>query len=120
MVAVLILYLVIQNLEAYVITPTIMANQVSLLPAMTLAAQLIFARFFGFLGLLLALPLAVIAKTFIQEILIKDILDQWRGTNQRTITERRIPEDLPPNADSGTNPFSLPPETDLYHDREHD
>jgi predicted PurR-regulated permease PerM len=76
-VAVIILYLVIQNLEAYLITPTIMANQVSLLPAMTLAAQLVFARFFGFLGLLLALPLAVIAKTLIQEILIRDILDRW-------------------------------------------
>ncbi len=118
-IAVIILYIVIQNLEAYLITPTIMANQVSLLPAMTLAAQLIFARFFGFLGLLLALPLAVIAKTFIQEILIKDILDQWRGTNHRITSEHRTPEDLPPNA-GGKNPFSLPPETNLYHDPDHD
>lgn len=82
-IAVIVLYIVIQNLEAYLITPTIMANQVSLLPAMTLAAQLVFARFFGFLGLLLALPLAVIAKTFIQEILIKDVLDQWRSPSER-------------------------------------
>lgn len=118
-IAVLILYIVIQNLESYVITPTIMANQVSLLPAMTLAAQLIFARFFGFLGLLLALPLAVIAKTFIQEILIKDILDQWRGSNSRTGNERRTPEDLPSHSGSN-NPFSLPPETNLYHDHDHD
>lgn len=111
-VAVLILYIVIQNLESYLITPTIMANQVSLLPAMTLAAQLIFARFFGFLGLLLALPLAVIAKTFIQEILIRDILDQWRAPNgrgdgikegHRSLTELE-------------NPFKLPPGDDLYHD----
>lgn len=118
-VAVVILYIVIQNLESYVITPTIMANQVSLLPAMTLAAQLIFARFFGFLGLLLALPLAVIAKTFIQEILIKDILDQWRGPNSRTGNDRRPPEDLPPHS-GNNNPFSLPPETNLYHDHDHD
>jgi predicted PurR-regulated permease PerM len=118
-IAVLILYIVIQNLEAYLITPTIMANQVSLLPAMTLAAQLIFARFFGFLGLLLALPLAVIAKTFIQEILIKDILDQWRGANHRISSERRTQEDLPPQA-GGQNPFSLPPETNLYHEADHD
>jgi predicted PurR-regulated permease PerM len=116
-IAVVILYIVIQNLESYVITPTIMANQVSLLPAMTLAAQLIFARFFGFLGLLLALPLAVIAKTFIQEILIKDILDQWRGPNHRN--EHRSQDDVPPNA-GGKNPFALPPEANLYHDHEHD
>lgn len=118
-IAVVILYIVIQNLEAYLITPTIMANQVSLLPAMTLAAQLVFARFFGFLGLLLALPLAVIAKTFIQEILIKDILDQWRGPSHRSASEHRAQEDALPNA-GGNNPFSLPPETNLYHDHEHD
>jgi predicted PurR-regulated permease PerM len=80
-VAVVILYIVIQNLESYWITPTVMANQVSLLPAMTLAAQLVFASLFGFMGLLLALPMAVIAKTLIQEILVKDILNQWN--NQR-------------------------------------
>lgn len=81
-VAVIILYVVIQNLESYLITPTVMANQVSLLPAMTLAAQIIFANFFGFLGLLLALPLSVVAKTLIQEILIKDILDHWNNIDQ--------------------------------------
>jgi predicted PurR-regulated permease PerM len=82
-VAVIVLYIVIQNLEAYWITPTVMANQVSLLPAMTLAAQLIFASLFGFMGLLLALPLAVVAKTIIQEVLIKDILNNWSSTTYR-------------------------------------
>ena len=107
MLAVLTLYIVIQNLESYLITPTIMANQVSLLPAMTLAAQLIFARFFGFLGLLLALPLAVVAKTFIQEILIHDILDRWRP-QQQALKDAQLGEPAAPN------PFQLPPETDLY------
>jgi predicted PurR-regulated permease PerM len=84
-IAVLILYLVIQQVESYWITPTVMAKQVSLLPALTLIAQLFFASFFGFLGLLLALPLTVVAKTWIQEALIKDILDQWKQPElQRT------------------------------------
>ena len=78
--AVVILYIVIQNLESYWLTPTIMANQVSLLPAMTLAAQLIFASLFGFMGLLLALPLAVVAKTLIQEVVIKDIMNHWSSS----------------------------------------
>jgi predicted PurR-regulated permease PerM len=108
--AVFILYIVIQNLEAYLITPTIMANQVSLLPAMTLAAQLIFARFFGFLGLLLALPLAVIAKTFIQEILIKDILDQWRSPSDRSdYASKHSSQSKPVD-----NPFQLPPDGPFY------
>ncbi|MCU0568998.1 MAG: AI-2E family transporter [Oculatellaceae cyanobacterium Prado106] len=77
-IAVFILYFVIQQVEAYWLTPTLMAKQVSLLPALTLASQIFFATFFGFLGLLLALPLTVIAMTWIQEVLIRDVLDPWK------------------------------------------
>ncbi|HEY9803739.1 MAG TPA: AI-2E family transporter [Leptolyngbyaceae cyanobacterium] len=76
-VAVLILYFVIQQAESNFITPYVMAQQVSLLPAVTLISQLFFVTFFGFLGLFLALPLTVVAKIWVQEVLIKDILDQW-------------------------------------------
>ncbi|MGB3294027.1 MAG: AI-2E family transporter [Phormidesmis sp.] len=76
-IAVVILYIIIQQVESYWITPTIMAHQVSLLPAFTLVAQIFFASIFGFLGLLLALPLTVVAKTWIQELLIKDVLNHW-------------------------------------------
>ena len=75
--AVLILYFIIQNIESYWLTPIVMAKQVSLLPAVTLMAQLFFASLFGVLGLLLALPLTVIVKTWVEEALFKDILDQW-------------------------------------------
>ncbi|HAC65358.1 MAG TPA: AI-2E family transporter [Cyanothece sp. UBA12306] len=75
--AILIWYFIIQNIESYWLTPTVMAKQVSLLPAVTLMAQIFFAQSFGLLGLLLALPLAVVAKTWIEEVLFKDILDTW-------------------------------------------
>lgn len=77
-IAVLILYIVIQNVESYLLTPIIMANQVALLPAITLVAQLFFATSFGALGLVMALPLTVVAKIWIEELLFKDILDQWQ------------------------------------------
>jgi predicted PurR-regulated permease PerM len=77
-IAVLILYLVIQNVESYWLTPTVMAKQVSLLPAFTLVAQIFFASFFGALGLVMALPLAVVAKTWIEELVFKDVLDRWK------------------------------------------
>ncbi|MBW4687674.1 MAG: AI-2E family transporter [Komarekiella atlantica HA4396-MV6] len=76
--AVIILYVIIQNIESYWLTPTVMAKQVALLPAMTLTAQIVFVTLFGALGLLMAIPLAVIAKIWIQEVLFKDILDKWR------------------------------------------
>lgn len=75
-IAVVILYVVIQNVESYGVSPLVMARQVALLPAVTLSAQVFFTTFFGILGLILALPLTVIAKTWIEEALICDILDR--------------------------------------------
>lgn len=76
-IAVLVAYIVIQQLEQYLLVPTVMAKQVDLLPAFGLLSQLIFAIFFGFLGLLLALPLMVVGRVWFHEIVIKDILDHW-------------------------------------------
>lgn len=98
--AVFILYFIIQNIESYWLTPTVMAKQVSLLPAVTLTAQIFFTQFFGPLGLLLALPLTVIAKTWIDEALLKDILDKWdRSSNNDTILPSLVEEipELPNN-----------------------
>jgi predicted PurR-regulated permease PerM len=77
-IAVLILYFIIQNVESYWLTPIVMAKQVSLLPAVTLIAQLFFASMFGLLGLILALPLTVVLKTWVEEALFKDLLDNWQ------------------------------------------
>ncbi len=75
--AVLAFYVVLQQLEQYLLVPTVMAKQVALLPAVTLLSQIAFAFFFGFLGLLLALPLVIVGQIWIKEILVKDILDNW-------------------------------------------
>lgn len=83
-VAILILYFIIQNVESYLLTPTVMAKQVSLLPAITLIAQIFFAQMFGILGLLLALPLTVVVKTWLDELLFKDILDQWDHVHNKS------------------------------------
>ena len=75
--AVLITYIIIQQVESNILTPLIMARQVSLLPAFTLLAQVFFTTFFGFLGLFLALPLAVVGQIWFEEVVIRDILDNW-------------------------------------------
>ena len=75
-IAVLILYIVVQNLESYWFSPLVMKKQVNLLPAATLLAQIFFATFLGLLGLILALPLAVVVKTWAEEALVKDILNK--------------------------------------------
>jgi predicted PurR-regulated permease PerM len=76
--AVLGLYVLIQNLESYVITPSVMHHQVKLLPGLTLIAQFGFTVVFGPLGLVLALPLAVCLQVLVRELLIRDLLDPWK------------------------------------------
>ncbi|MEN9567920.1 MAG: hypothetical protein RLZZ69_3116, partial [Cyanobacteriota bacterium] len=64
-----------------ILTPVVMQKQVALLPAITLLSQFVFAVFFGILGLLLALPITVIAQVWLKEVLVKDILDRWQIEN---------------------------------------
>lgn len=86
--AVVGLYVIIQQIESNFLTPYVMAQQVSLLPAVTLVSQIVFATFFGFLGLILALPITVVMQVFVEEILIKDILNNWkRGGESLPIVE---------------------------------
>lgn len=92
-IAVVGLYIIIQQVESYWVTPTIMAHQVSLLPAFTLVAQIFFATTFGFLGLLLALPLTVVTKTWINELLIKDVLNYWQLPPSAPFAKRLLHHD---------------------------
>ncbi len=85
--AIFVIYLLIQQFESNFLTPYIMSQQVSLLPAITLIAQVFFTTFFGFLGLLLALPLTVVGKVWINAVLIEDILDRWKSFHPDRETE---------------------------------
>ena len=93
-VAVLILYILIQQIESNLLTPLVMKQQVSILPAITLLAQATFAVFFGFIGLFLALPLAVVAQVWIEEVLIKDILSNWKTSRHNADYISRSQSDL--------------------------
>ncbi len=49
--AVLLLYIAIQQFESLVLVPLIMKQEVDLMPVFTILAVVVFASFFGFLGL---------------------------------------------------------------------
>jgi predicted PurR-regulated permease PerM len=55
------LYVVIQFLESYLLTPLIQARAVSLPPAVVILSQLVAGALFGLIGLALATPLAAAA-----------------------------------------------------------
>ena len=65
--AVLGAYVIIQNIESYIIMPSIMKKKTNLLPGLTLISQFGFTFIFGPLGLILSLPLAVVIQVLIKE-----------------------------------------------------
>ena len=65
--AVLGAYVIIQNIESYIIMPSIMKKKANLLPGLTLISQFGFTFIFGPLGLVLSLPLAVVIQVLIKE-----------------------------------------------------
>ncbi|MGF1481548.1 MAG: AI-2E family transporter [Cyanophyceae cyanobacterium] len=82
--AVVVLYIAIQQIESNILTPLVMKQQVSLLPAITLLSQLAFATFFGLIGLFLALPIVVVLQVWLRELLVKDILNNWNRAKKAT------------------------------------
>ncbi|KZL49272.1 AI-2E family transporter [Nodularia spumigena CENA596] len=74
---ILLWYVVIQQLDSFVVLPLVMHSQVSLMPAVTLLSIVIFGSFFGFLGVFLAVPLVIVLQVWIQEVLVKDVLNKW-------------------------------------------
>lgn len=116
-IAVLILYILIQQVESNLLTPYVMAQQVSLLPAVTLLAQVFFATFFGFLGLLLALPLTVVGQVWLKEVIIKDILDQWHHHPKKK-AELVIVSDSPEAAQSSEETETVTKENAAIHDKQ--
>jgi len=68
------LFLAVQTIESYLVTPLIQQRAVTLPPAFVIVVQLAFGAAFGLLGLLFATPLAVVVKVLMQRLWIEDVL----------------------------------------------
>jgi predicted PurR-regulated permease PerM len=77
-IIVIILYIAIHQIQIHFLDSLVIRKKTSLLPAFILLSQLFFTIIFGILGFFLALPLAVVSKVWLKEILVADILDLWQ------------------------------------------
>ena len=77
MISVLVFRLVLQNLEAFVLTPLLLRQTVNLLPTVALTAQLSLGALLGLPGVLLALPLVVVMQVGMQRVVVQQVMDQW-------------------------------------------
>lgn len=62
-------YVLVQNLEGFVLTPRIVGRSVGMHPVTVIVALLIGGNLLGFLGLLVAVPLAAVVQVFVRELL---------------------------------------------------
>jgi predicted PurR-regulated permease PerM len=73
-IVVVLIILAMSFIQAQVIGPILTAGTMNLAPVLVLVGQIIFGVFFGFLGIMLAVPLTAICVVLVEEIYIKDIL----------------------------------------------
>jgi predicted PurR-regulated permease PerM len=73
---VLAVYVIVQQIESYVILPVVQRKAVSLPPALTLFAVVAMGVLFGPLGLLFATPLTVVAFVLVKKLYLVDALHE--------------------------------------------
>ena len=71
-----LLYLALQSLDGYVFTPLVDRKSVEMPPVLTISAMLLLGVAFGFLGLLLASPLAATVMILVKMLYIEDVIGQ--------------------------------------------
>jgi predicted PurR-regulated permease PerM len=76
-------YIVIQFVENHVLVPVLMKHGVNLPPAMTLGIQALMAMLFGFLGLLVAVPLLAAVLTIVRTMNEKELREISEETTSR-------------------------------------
>ncbi len=74
-----LLFLGVQLVEGYVLSPMIEARTVSLPPALTIAVQMLFGALFGMAGIALATPLAAVLSVVISMLYVQDVLRDGAG-----------------------------------------
>ena len=72
---VIALYVIVHHVEAYVIQPIIQQYAVEIPAVITLFCLLAFGLLFGFIGILLAAPLAVVAYVLVKRLYVIEALD---------------------------------------------
>ena len=74
LLTVIAVYYGFQLIFNQLLAPLLVGQEINLPPVVVLLAQIIAGIFFGFLGLLLSVPLAAVATVLVREIYIRDIL----------------------------------------------
>ena len=78
--------------QSQVLSPVLASERMNMPAILVLLGQIIFGFFFGFLGLMLAVPLSAVVAVLVDEVYVKDIL----GDRPKEKTEEEIQEESSP------------------------
>jgi predicted PurR-regulated permease PerM len=87
-------YFVIQFLENHLLVPILMKKGIDLPPALTLGIQALMATLFGFIGLLVAVPLLAAILTVFRTMSSSDVAEFSAQADAALAASRRTPNDL--------------------------
>lgn len=74
--SVVAVYLAVQSVESYLITPYVQKRSVDLPEAATIISLVAFGLLYGFLGMLLATPMAAVLLMLVRRLYVSDYLEQ--------------------------------------------
>ena len=84
--------------QSQVISPVLASERMNMPAILILLGQIIFGFFFGFLGLMLAVPLSACVAVLVDEVYIKDVLgDVPKEKEVEAIAEGELTEELVPS-----------------------
>jgi predicted PurR-regulated permease PerM len=94
-------YFVIQFVENHLLVPVLMKRGVNLPPAMTLGIQALMAVLFGFLGLLVAVPLLAALLTIVRTMNAEEMREVSTETTSRLLAHPELLETLDESTQKG-------------------
>lgn len=95
LVFVLAVFLIVQVIESYFLTPRVLGSHIGLNPVWVIVALMVFSTTFGFIGVVIAVPTAAVLK-----VLVLEGHDRYRRSRFYT-------ESVPVPSFSGGNPVSV-------------
>lgn len=83
--------------QSQVVSPVLASERMNMPAILILLGQIIFGFFFGFLGLMLAVPLSACVAVLVDEIYVKDVLgDVPKGKAAEDLPQEAAPDELAP------------------------
>ncbi len=99
-ILVIIVYVLVQQFEGNVTIPLVMSRTVKLHPAVIAVGVVVVGQLFGFVGLIVAVPILSLIVILVEELWVKPMeqADQARAPDEPDLAEEELPEAVGPRA----------------------